>query len=351
MYAKSLFRRIQYWGYSNDFLRNIWRAVIPASIRTHITNFSLLRDSKLKLRALSEIIIDDIESKRVNCEKAEEVLIFLKTHHEGMMSLDFAKIWAEKRPGAGTVFNFNGALIPDCKGKPEILDSCIHELFVDTFLFHALYNDDYSKELVNRLEKNMPEGPYGYTDGGFDVTVKEGDTVIDAGAFVGDFAAYAAARGAFSYAFEPVTSLFEVLKKTAELHSGKIKSVQKGLGNINGEVEIFLDGDFPSSNSLNTTLQNGKKCGGRSMISITTLDDFVESENLKKIDFIKADIEGAERDMLYGAKNVLKEFAPKLSICTYHLPDDPQVLERIILEANPRYKVRQGPKKLYAYAM
>jgi hypothetical protein len=60
------------------------------------------------------------------------------------------------------------------------------------------------------------------------------------------------------------------------------------------------------------------------------------------------DIKGAERDMLRGATNVLKTFAPKLAICTYHLPDDPEVLEQIIKEANPKYKVVHIRKKLFA---
>jgi hypothetical protein len=83
-------------------------------------------------------------------------------------------------------------------------------------------------------------------------------------------------------------------------------------------------------------------------ISITTLDKFVEENKLERVDFIKADIEGAERDMLKGATNVLKTFAPKLAICTYHLPDDPEVLERIIRETNSAYTVVHLRHKLYA---
>lgn len=62
-------------------------------------------------------------------------------------------------------------------------------------------------------------------------------------------------------------------------------------------------------------------------VKVVSLDGFVENQGIKKIDFIKADIEGAERDMLLGATKVLREMAPKLSICTYHLPDDKKVLE------------------------
>jgi hypothetical protein len=52
--------------------------------------------------------------------------------------------------------------------------------------------------------------------------------------------------------------------------------------------------------------------------------------------------------MLRGAMNVLKNFAPKLAICTYHLPDDQFVLENIIREANPNYTIVHLRHKLFA---
>jgi hypothetical protein len=53
--------------------------------------------------------------------------------------------------------------------------------------------------------------------------------------------------------------------------------------------------------------------------------------------------------MLTGAQEVLRKFEPRLSLCTYHLPDDPAVLKELILRANPKYKVIQRKMKLFAY--
>lgn len=83
-------------------------------------------------------------------------------------------------------------------------------------------------------------------------------------------------------------------------------------------------------------------------LMVTTVDDFVKENKLEKVDFIKSDIEGFERNMLTGAKNTLKNFSPKLTISTYHLPDDPEVLEKIILDANPDYRIVHMPEVLFA---
>ena len=84
------------------------------------------------------------------------------------------------------------------------------------------------------------------------------------------------------------------------------------------------------------------------VVETITLDDFVKKNNLERVDFIKADIEGFERNMLGGAQETLKNFAPKLALCTYHLPDDPEVMTKLIMQANPNYKIVYGKKKLYA---
>ncbi|MDR0575336.1 MAG: FkbM family methyltransferase, partial [Tannerella sp.] len=222
-----------------------------------------------------------------------------------------------KQNGEISCFDFNGVKIPDVSGSKEKLQT-LKRFCEDTFLFHCFLNDNYDKYIVDYLDCFMGEGPYGYTDEDFDVTVKKGDIVIDAGAWIGDYSAYAASKGAIVYAFEPVNESFQLLCKTKSLNifnnEGCICPVQKGLGSTECEMNILIQDD----NSGATTLTS-KSGAGSEKISITTLDKFVEENKLEHIDFIKADIEGSERDMLRGAMNVLKNFAPKLAICTYHL--------------------------------
>jgi FkbM family methyltransferase len=337
-------------------LKKMYQGIVPFRLRYDIWRSSV--GIAQTTMTLNEMLLEQIQSKSIDFDKASEVLRFLRNNKKGLLTPKFFDIWLEKRSGAEAVFNFNGALLPDITNDRRAMYG-FYGIFVDTLLFHVFYNGDYGnifgKKTVAMLEKTMLkepwgyEGPYGYTDGGFDVSVKAGDAVIDAGAFIGDFSAYAAVKGAVCYAFEPTEETFQTLKRTAELNGGKVIPVQKGLGSIEGEVELFIDTGNAGGNTVNAK-RSGDSLRKKniSTVKITTIDTFVREQGLTKIDFIKADIEGAERDMLAGARNTLRDFAPKLAICTYHLPDDPQVLERLILDANPNYKVRHGPKKLYA---
>jgi FkbM family methyltransferase len=241
------------------------------------------------------------------------------------------------------LFDFNGVKIPGSfihkrREAYSCLDMC------NSLLLPLLFADDCSVHNMKLTDEFLPEGVYCYEDGDFDIRVKKGDVVIDAGANIGDFAAYAALKGAVCYAFEPTKSIFEKLQITAELNGANLIPVPKGLGEKKESMELFVT-NFSGGNSIVRDLNSN---GKTETIEIISIDEFVRENNLPRVDFIKADIEGAERDMLKGARETLAKFAPKLAICTYHLPDDPQVLSAIIKEANPAYKIVQGRCKLYA---
>lgn len=241
-------------------------------------------------------------------------------------------------------FNFNGILLPDIRDKNNILVH-LNQVYEDILYYHCNNNDKYDFELVNDLDSAFPEGSYCIELEDSSITIKPGDIVVDAGAWIGDFSAYAAHKGAMVYAFEPSYSMRQLLNMTSELN-GNIVVVPYGLSDEDGVAEFSKSDLTGYSGSI---INNVNYTGGTEKIELTTLDSFVSKNNVQKIDFIKADIEGAERCLLAGSKYVLKEFSPKLSICTYHLPDDPTVIREIILDANPKYKIVQMNRKLYAY--
>ena len=79
------------------------------------------------------------------------------------------------------------------------------------------------------------------------------------------------------------------------------------------------------------------------VVPVTTLDKIAEALDIHRVDFIKMDIEGAEREALRGAAGTLSRDFPRLMLDSYHLPDDMQVLPVIIHKANPRYAMTCGP--------
>jgi len=208
-------------------------------------------------------------------------------------------------------------------------------------LLRYLLEDEVSSESLADLLNGVD---YENTD----VRLEQGDIVFDAGAFIGDFSALASVRGCTVHAFEPVRYLVEnFLNKTAmwnkniTVHECAL-SDKKGVLSLNIELEQLL-----GSTLVKERLDVLKS--DEVQVQATDLDSFINENNIPRVDFIKADIEGAERLMLRGAKYVLREFSPKLSLSTYHLPDDPNVMKEIIMDANPAYKIEQSTSKMYAY--
>lgn len=106
-----------------------------------------------------------------------------------------------------------------------------------------------------------------------------------------------------AYLFECDTEWGEALQQTFKNYKDKVEIVNKFLGKDNNNETITLDMFF----------QN------------------------KKIDFIKADIEGSEIDMCLGGEKTFQKLY-NIAICTYHKHNDAEILKKILL--NFKFKVR-----------
>lgn len=176
--------------------------------------------------------------------------------------------------------------------------------------------------------------------------------MIDAGANLGFFSAAAAQHGAERvYAFEPMAGeIGRYLARVAE-HYPQIQIVARALGDRTGGADMFsTELGYGGARLVGVPAGAGHSDEGYAtrQVEVTTLDEFVRKEGLTRVDFIKADIEGAERLLLRGGRETLARFAPKLSLCKYHLPDDPEVMRELILQANPAYRIEERYGKMYA---
>ena len=144
--------------------------------------------------------------------------------------------------------------------------------------------------------------------------LKEGDIVVDAGAFTGDYTIFAAKKVGKSgkiIAFEPDEKNRKILKKN--LVHAKLDNViiiPKGLWDKNTTL------DFKASSGLHSTALTGQS---DTKIEVVRLDDELKKIGITKIDVLKMDIEGAEIEAIQGSINTLKNNEVNVMIASYHI--------------------------------
>jgi FkbM family methyltransferase len=174
--------------------------------------------------------------------------------------------------------------------------------------------------------------------------VKPGDIVFDCGAHVGVFTDMALRRGASKVvAIEPDPVNLECLRRNfrQEISDGRVFVVPKGVWSREQMITLYESDANSGSNTMIGARSD--EHAGKVEVAVTTLDTIVAELHLPRVDFIKMDIEGAEREALRGASATLTRDFPKLMLDSYHLPDDMQVLPVIIHQANPHYAMTCGP--------
>ncbi len=176
------------------------------------------------------------------------------------------------------------------------------------------------------------------------VTVRPGDVVFDLGAHLGTFAAVALRRGArLVVALEPEPVNAACIEKTFrdEIAQGRLVLVKAAAWDAPGTLH------FGGTGLLGKI--EGADAAATFSVPATTIDLTVERLRLDRVDFIKMDIEGAERQALAGARNTLARFGPRMALCIYHLPDDPALLPRLARAARPAYRVFTNPTRKQAF--
>ena len=158
--------------------------------------------------------------------------------------------------------------------------------------------------------------------------VNKNDVVVDCGAAEGLFTLRVIGRCKKIYVIEPLPKFIQSLKKTLA-HFKKAIIITKAVSNRSGEA-IFKDVGLGS---------HLKKTGEGIKIEVTTIDELFYKRGIR-IDFIKADLEGSDFDMLKGAKKTIEKWTPKISITTYHRKEHAVLMINFLKKINPRYTIK-----------
>ncbi|MFN7922924.1 MAG: FkbM family methyltransferase [Bryobacteraceae bacterium] len=175
--------------------------------------------------------------------------------------------------------------------------------------------------------------------------VKRGDVVLDCGAHVGVFTFRALRRGASKVvAIEPDPSNVECIRRNfkLEIDEGRVVVMPVGVWSKEGTMQLSLgQGHNTGLNSL--VMQQG---GSSIEVPVKTVDQLVAELGLKRVDYIKMDIEGAEREALRGAAATIRSHGPTIMLDLNHRPDDGKVLPEVIRAARADYGFECGPCQL-----
>ncbi len=114
------------------------------------------------------------------------------------------------------------------------------------------------------------------------------------------------------HAFEPVPDNRECLLENLKLNGiSNVKVNTFALGEKENTTKIYVPVDGVSGSlKAHAKLKDCKIID----INVSTLDKYVIDNGLNRIDFIKADIEGAEFLMLKGAEDTLRKYRPMLML-------------------------------------
>lgn len=192
------------------------------------------------------------------------------------------------------------------------------------------------QEVVQPSDTN----PHAYENNS--VTIYPGDVVVDAGACAGFFTRQALAKGAKKvFAFEPLPAIASALQETfrQECMAGIVVVEPIALTNSTGTASFNNGDQFICEARLTSE--------GTHMVMTSTLDDFVRSENVDRIDFIKMDIEGEEMNAVIGAVGTINRFKPHLAIAVYHQYENAALVRDILFANCPGYMVEFGGRYMF----
>lgn len=137
------------------------------------------------------------------------------------------------------------------------------------------------------------------------------------------------------YAFEPDRRNFRKLSEYAEKEDA-FEVLPYNLAAWDKEETLVFGAEGNRNSGVGQTLVNGKTAKFTE-VNASSLDAIVK--DVERIDYIKFDVEGAEKEALIGCYETVARHSPALLVSAYHRSEDLFALPLQIAERFPNYKL------------
>lgn len=156
----------------------------------------------------------------------------------------------------------------------------------------------------------------GILERGYRKLIRTGDTVIDVGAYMGrHLSVFRELVGDGKlFAFEPLPKQFQYLKDT--FCAPNISLYNSALSNMSGKNAFFELPDYPEESGLKLKPDKKDMRQNKIEVEVHCLDEY--EDDLKGLNYIKIDTEGAEVFILEGAEKLLRRYRPFVSTKYWH---------------------------------
>jgi len=175
------------------------------------------------------------------------------------------------------------------------------------FRYHRYYEHNYEFVNINYFRQ----------------TIKKGDVVIDIGAQLGLMTKLFAdlvrpGSDGKVYSFEPTPKTFKALLQTIKLNEiGEVVvPFQQAISDKKGSAVFNIsNNEIDAANSL-ANVQRGTELFAI-QVDINSIDSLVQENSIKRVNFIKIDAEGAEYNVLVGARNTILKHRPNINLALH----------------------------------
>ncbi len=205
-----------------------------------------------------------------------------------------------------------------------LADDTSRRLFEDAIRFRISGEIKYLS-LCEPMEDSMRSIPY------FDTV----EYALDGGAFKGDSATdmlSALPNLKQIIACEPDPKTFKKLElfSQGDIARGIVKPVETALSDTVGYSESVTSG------SRGSGITGKNRRAKVSEVRLDTIDNIIGND---RVDYIKLDVEGFEKEAILGASKTLERESPILSVSVYHRTDDIWYIPRLVKEKLGEYRL------------